>query len=364
MVRAVIADDSAVMRETLGKILEDAGIDVVGRAKNGTEAVDLIVDVEPDVATIDIQMPGLTGHEVIEEVMAQKPTPMLVISSQTTKNAEATFEALEAGAVDFIAKPSGDNSVPIWSKQDEIVDQVRAVARADVSATTRADSDGGAGTAAGRSSRPEPTTVEVDATEEFPNDPTLVIGASTGGPRVVERVLSELPERAGLRILVVQHMADHYTERFATRLDERTDYDIRESTGRDRVGPGEGVLAKGGRHLAVTGFRNGRLTVEHDDGPERHNVKPAIDVTMETAAETIGHRGNLAGVVLTGMGADGAAGLAAIKDVGGKAIAQDESTSRVYGMPKEAADQVDLDMVLPKDRIAEGVVNAFRGWSS
>ncbi|APW97373.1 chemotaxis response regulator protein-glutamate methylesterase [Halobiforma lacisalsi AJ5] len=355
MVRAVIADDSAVMRETLGKILEDAGIDVVARAKDGTEAVEQITRLEPDVATIDIQMPGLTGHEVIEQVMAEQPTPMLVISSQTTKNAEATFEALEAGAVDFIAKPSGDNSVPIWSKQDEIVDQVRAVAAADVSGSD-------AGTS--RSTREEPTTVDVGATEEFPNDPTLVIGASTGGPRVVERVLSELPERAGLRIVIVQHMADHYTERFATRLDERTDYEIRESTGRDTIGPGEGVLAKGGYHLEVTSLRNGRLTVAHDDGPERHNVKPAIDVTMETAAETIGRRGNLAGVVLTGMGADGADGLAAIKDAGGKAIAQDESTSRVYGMPKEAADRVDLDMVLPKDRIAEGVVNAFRGWSS
>ncbi|AFZ73138.1 chemotaxis-specific protein-glutamate methyltransferase CheB [Natronobacterium gregoryi] len=354
MVRAVIADDSAVMRETLGKILEDGGIDVIGRAKNGTEAVELITDVEPDIATVDIQMPGLTGHEVIEQVMDERPTPMLVISSQTTKNAEATFEALEAGAVDFIAKPSGDNSVPIWSKQDEIVEQVRAVAKADISGSTDSGNE--------RSTADELATVDVDATEAFPREPTLVIGASTGGPRVVERVLSELPERAGLRILIVQHMADHYTERFAERLDKRTDYDIREAAGRDTIGAGEGVLAKGGYHLAVSSFSNGKLTVTHDDGPKRHNVKPAIDVTMETAAETV--TGNLAGVIMTGMGADGADGLAEIKAAGGKAIVQDEKTSRVYGMPKVAAEQVDVDMVLPEDRIAEGVVNAFRGWSS
>ncbi|OVE85239.1 chemotaxis-specific protein-glutamate methyltransferase CheB [Natronolimnobius baerhuensis] len=354
MVRAVIADDSAVMRETLGKILEAGGLDVVGRAKNGTEAVTLITDLEPDVATIDIQMPGLTGHEVIEQVMARKPTPMLVISSQTTKNADATFDALEAGAVDFIAKPSGDNSVDIWSKQDEIVDQVRAVAQADVGTVERQSKP------QNETQRPESTTIAV--TDEFPNDPTLVIGASTGGPRVVEQVLSELPARAGLRILVVQHMADHYTERFAKRLNERTTYDIREARETETVGPGEALLAKGGTHMAVTDWSRGELTVVHDDGPQRHNVKPAIDVTMETAADTV--RGNLAGVIMTGMGADGADGLADIKAAGGKAIVQDEATSRVYGMPKVAAERVDVDMTLPKSRLAEGVVNAFRGWSA
>ncbi|AXR77524.1 chemotaxis-specific protein-glutamate methyltransferase CheB [Natrarchaeobaculum sulfurireducens] len=348
MVRAVIADDSAVMRETLGKILEDGGIDVVGRAKDGVEAVEAIEELEPDVATVDIQMPRMTGHEVIEEVMAERPTPLIVISSHTTKNADATFEALEAGAVDFLAKPSGDNSVDIWSKQDEIVERVRAVAAADVS-TEKPD----------RTESVRTPTVEVD--DEFPNDPTLVIGASTGGPRVVEQVLSELPVRAGLRILVVQHMADHYTERFAARLNERTDYEICEASGRERIGPGEAVLAKGGYHLAVTGFRNGDVIVDHDDGPERHNVKPAVDVTMETAADRV--TGNLAGVIMTGMGSDGAIGLEAIKNAGGKALVQDEATSRVYGMPKVAAERVDVDMVLPKDRIAEGITNAFRGWS-
>ncbi len=353
MVRAVIADDSAVMRETLGKILEDSGIEVVARAKNGIEAVEYIGEYEPDIATIDIQMPGLTGHEVIERVMAEQPTPMLVISSHTTRNADSTFEALEAGAVDFITKPSGDNSVDIWTQQDKIVERVRAVAAADVS---REASSTASTTAPIRSQQP---AIEVD--DEFPNEPTLVIGASTGGPRVVEQVLSELPKRAGLRILVVQHMADHYTKRFATRLNERTDYELREVSGRERVGPGEAALAKGGSHLEVTGCRNGEVVIDLDDGPERHNVRPAIDVTMETAAKRVS--GNLTGVVMTGMGADGAAGLEAIKAAGGKAIVQDEATSRVYGMPKVAAERVDVDMILPKDRLAEGITNAFRGWS-
>ena len=351
MVRAVIADDSAVMRETLGKMLEDGGIDVVARANDGHEAVEAIERHEPDVATIDILMPGLTGHEVIEQVMASNPTPMVVISSQTTENADATFEALEAGAVDFLAKPSGDRSVDIWTRQDEIVEKVRAVASASVSVpeTDRpTQTDHGAAT--------------LSADEAFPNDPTVVIGASTGGPRVVEDVLASLPVRAGLRVIVVQHMADHYTGRFAGRLDDRSEYDVREASEGDRVGPGEGILAKGGSHLMVTGMRGGRVAVALDDGPKRHNVRPAIDVTMETAAERV--TGNLAGVVLTGMGADGAAGLEAIARAGGKTIVQDERTSRVYGMPKVAADRVDVDMTLPNDRVAEGIVNAFAGWSA
>jgi len=352
MVRAVIADDSGVMREILTEILEDGGIDVVASTKDGENALEAILEHKPDVATIDIDMPRMDGHELIERVMDERPTPMIVISATAGERTEETFEALELGAVDFFAKPSGEMSIDIWSKREEITEKVKATAKVDPAALrTPAD---------GEDAREDASAVEVD--RRFPGEPTLVIGASTGGPKVVERVLAELPERAGLRILVVQHMADHYTGRFAQRLDERSGYEIREARERDRVGPGEGVVAKGGSHLEVTGFHNGEVSVCHDDGPKRHNVRPAIDVTMETAARTV--TGNLLGVIMTGMGADGAEGLAAIKEAGGKAIVQDEETSRVYGMPKVAAETVEADMVLPEGRIAEGITNAFRGWSA
>lgn len=348
MIRAVIADDSGVMRKILTEILESGDVEVVASVENGLEAVEAIRTHEPDIATIDLQMPKMGGLEVIERVLDDTPTPILVISAHTQTGADKTFEALDVGAVDFIAKPSGELSVDIWSKRDEITARVEAVADVDPETLLRETED----------SQPTATVSATDGT----NDPTLIVGASTGGPRVVERVLAELPQEGNLRILVVQHMADHYTGRFATRLDERTAYDVREATDRDRVREGEAVVAKGGFHLVVTDVKAGDPVVACDDGPKRHNVRPAIDVTMETAAETV--TGNLVGVVLTGMGADGAAGLSAIKRAGGKTIAQDETTSRIFGMPKAAIETGDVDMILPQERIAEGITNAFEGWSA
>ncbi|ELZ16884.1 chemotaxis-specific methylesterase [Haloterrigena salina JCM 13891] len=347
MVRAVIADDSGVMREILSEILTAAGIDVVEAVEDGTSAVRAILERDPDVATIDISMPDKNGLEVIEEVMAERPTPMLVISARANDGASETFEALDRGAVDFIAKPSGQLSVDIWSQRDEIVEKVRAAAAVDPTTLTQ---DAGA--------EPVQSTVPAD---RVPDGSTVVIGSSTGGPQVLERVLAELPREAKLRILIVQHMTDHYTGRFAMRLNERTAYECREASDGDTVGAGDAVVAKGGRHLEVTADRDGELAVAHDDGPKIHNVKPAIDVTMRSAAEAVS--GPLVGAVFTGMGADGAAGLSAIKAAGGKTIAQDEETSRVFGMPGRAVETGDVDMVLPEERLAEGIVNALDGWS-
>lgn len=349
MVRAVIADDSSVMREVLAQILESGGIEVVARARHGKEALEAILTHKPDVATVDINMPEMDGLELIERVMAEQPTPMLVISSQTERGADITFEALELGAVDFVTKPSGEVSLDIWTHEDQIVERLKSIA------TIAPDQ-------LGHSVPDTETAMPAVTKESFPNDPTLIIGASTGGPGVVERVLSELPVAAGLRIIVVQHMIDHYTKRFAERLDDHSAYDVWEAGHTDTVEAGEAVVAKGGFHLEVTGCTNGVVAVGLDDGPQRHNVRPAIDVTMETAARQI--TGNLVGVVMTGMGADGAAGISAIKAAGGKTVAQDEETSRIFGMPKKAIETGDVDMILPEERLAEGVINAFDGWSA
>ncbi|ELY49196.1 chemotaxis-specific protein-glutamate methyltransferase CheB [Natronolimnohabitans innermongolicus] len=363
MVRAVIADDSGVMRKILEEMLEDAGIEVVATAHNGHSAVEAILEHEPDVATVDIDMPGLDGLEVIDRVLAERPTPILVISAQTGDRADVTFEALDRGAVDFIPKPSGRAAVDIWARTDEIVDTVRATAAVDPATLSGVDADASPSAGDNRVSAAKtgPSASTQTQLESISAQPTLVIGASTGGPQVVERVLAELPQRAALRILVVQHMVAEYTSRFAKRLNAKTAYDVREATDGETIDAGEAVVAKGGYHLRVTAFRNGKLSVAYDDGPERHNVKPAIDVTMETAADVVDDR--LIGVVLTGMGKDGAAGLSAIAAAGGKTIAQDETTARVYGMPKAAAETGDLDMVLPDDRVAEGIVNAVEGWT-
>lgn len=190
MVRALVVDDSSVMREILSQILESGGIDVVARASNGYEALEAIEAHDPDVATVDINMPKMGGLELIERVMDERPMPILVVSSQTERGADITFEALELGAVDYVTKPSGEVSVDIWSKDQEIIEQLETIARIDEERLLR-------------SSEPTDADPSVDASGSFPNDPTLIIGASTGGPQVVERVLRELPREAGLRILVV-----------------------------------------------------------------------------------------------------------------------------------------------------------------
>jgi two-component system chemotaxis response regulator CheB len=188
---------------------------------------------------------------------------------------------------------------------------------------------------------------------DYRPDATLVVGASTGGPGVVEEVLAGLPGDADLRVLVVQHMPEGFTERFAGRLDERTAFDVREAGDGDRLGPGEAVVAPGGRHLRATGWRRGRLGLSLSDEPPVHGTRPAVDVTMRSVAEAAD--GPLVGVVLTGMGRDGAAGLRAVATAGGHTIAQDEATSAVYGMPRAAVETGAVDRVVPAGRVATAV---------
>jgi two-component system chemotaxis response regulator CheB len=188
---------------------------------------------------------------------------------------------------------------------------------------------------------------------------TVVIGASTGGPNVVEDVLSALPPTAGLRILVVQHMPEGFTGRFAKRLDGRCAYDVREARDGERVGPGEVRVAPGGSHLVVDDDRADQLRLRLRGGDRLHGVKPAIDYTMSSAAETV--QGPLTAVILTGMGRDGVDGMAATKRAGGATIAQDERTSAIFGMPKRAIESGSADTILPAPEIAEGILHTFGG---
>ena len=252
------------------------------------------------------------GIEATERIAAEHPIPILVLSAHTDENADVTFEALDSGAVD----------------------SVRSAGTAATATTAT-----GAGTAT-----------------EYVDGPTVVIGSSTGGPTVVETVLSELPLAADLRVLVVQHMPDGFTGRFAERLDARSEYAVSEATDGARVGGGEAVIAAGDYHMAVDSYRTGRVGVSLTQDPPVNNVRPAVDVTMETAAATVD--GPLVGVVLTGMGEDGAAGIEAIAEAGGTTLAQDEATSAVFGMPKRAIETGCVDGVAPVDDVAAAILDA------
>jgi Chemotaxis response regulator containing a CheY-like receiver domain and a methylesterase domain len=334
--RVVVVDDSPFMRGLIGDLLTDAGVTVVGEAGDGEEALSVVAETRPDVVTMDVEMPGMGGLEALERLMAETPTPVLMLSAHTDEGATVTFEALERGAVDFFAKPGGEVSTGVSREADRLVEAVRSVADADLDAATR--------------DRPGATTASSTADLDAPV--TVVIGASTGGPKAVERVLSGLPV-ADCRVLVVQHMPAAFTSRFATRLDNASAYDVSEATDGARIGAGEALVARGGSHMEVGSYRAGRLRVRlvEDDSA---SVVPAVDVTMTSAVEAVGDP--LVGVILTGMGADGSAGIRAMADAGARTIAQSKDTCVVYGMPKRAVETGAVDAVCDLDDVAGSIL--------
>ncbi|MDG5775536.1 chemotaxis response regulator protein-glutamate methylesterase [Haloarculaceae archaeon H-GB2-1] len=342
--RAVVTDDSHFMRSVISDILEDGGIDVVAQAKNGLEAIDAVETHDPDVVTMDLEMPEMNGIEAVERIMAEHPTPILMLSAHTDEGNDVTFQALEKGAVDFFTKPGGEVSMEMSRLKDQLVDIVHSVAKADVSRSAGSSSASGA-EPADRKSR------------TYVDRPTLLIGSSTGGPTMVEQVLSELPLEADLRVLVVQHMPGGFTGRFAERIDSRSEYDVREATDGDRIRGGEVLVAKGGYHMEVASYRRGRMRVELTDTPPVNSVRPAVDVTMKSAAATIDDP--MVGLILTGMGEDGAAGIRAINGAGGYCVAQDEDTSAVYGMPKRAVETGCVDAVRAIDDVSSAILEAL-----
>jgi two-component system chemotaxis response regulator CheB len=316
---------------------------------------------------MDVEMPEMNGIEAVEEIMATAPTPVLMLSAHTDENADVTFEALEKGAVDFFTKPGGEVSMEMSRLEDQLVDMVQSVADVDVGVGPGADATtpqeayteaveaaetatAGSGGGAEAGAVAEPAGAYVD-------NPTLLLGSSTGGPTVVERIMAELPLAADLRVLIVQHMPDGFTSRFAERLDGRSDYDVREATDGARIGGGEALVAAGGKHMEVTNYARGRLRVSLTEAPPENSVRPAVDVTMRTAADCI--TDPMVAVILTGMGTDGADGVRAVSRAGGHVIAQNEASSAVYGMPKRAVETGVVDDELALESITDALLDAL-----
>ncbi|MDS0293080.1 chemotaxis-specific protein-glutamate methyltransferase CheB [Halogeometricum luteum] len=359
------------MRTLIRTLLEDGGIDVVAEAENGAEAVDVVAEHRPDVVTMDIEMPEMNGIEAVEAIMESCPTPVLMLSAHAEDDADVTFEALDVGAVDFVTKPGGEVTSSMPRVKRELVEKVRSAAAVDLSATRRTEALGrretpsrGGKRASRRSRRsgadrteraPAPSSRRRAASDSpYPDVSTLILGASTGGPNVVERVLADLPTVANLRIVVVQHMPAGFTRRFADRLDARSAYRVAEATDGERIGVGEARVAPGGSHLVVDRDRAGRLSLKLTDTKPVHGVKPAIDLTMASAVEAV--EGPLVGTLLTGMGRDGVDGMGRINAAGGYTVAQDEGTSAIFGMPKRAIEAGCVDAVAPADDIASHIL--------
>jgi two-component system chemotaxis response regulator CheB len=335
-IRAVIVDDSMFMRTVISRLLtRDGRFEVVGEAKNGREAVELAGRMRPDVMTMDVNMPVLDGVEAVRQIMRMHPVPVVMVSAHTTEGAQATLEALSAGAVDFVAKPSGEVSADLSLVEGELAEKLMTASNARP-----------------RTIQPfhavaAPTAPLVTWSPEGPR--VAIIAVSTGGPAALARVIPALPGDLDCAVVVVQHMPPEFTAALAKRLDALSALTVAEAADGDRLRQGKVYIAPGGRHLNVE--PPGVLRTV--DTPPVNGCKPSADVTMQSAARILGYRA--IGVVMTGMGRDGAEGLRAIRTAGGRTIAQDEASCVVFGMPRAAIELGVVDRVVTLEAIAAAI---------
>jgi len=350
-VRVLVVDDSAFMRRQLTRILEaDRDLEVVGIARNGQEAVDKVKELEPDVVTLDINMPVMDGLTALTYIMMERPTPCLMVSSLTQEGALATFEALELGAVDFVPKPSGTISMDIDTQAEEILQKVRAAARARLRSGRRKAASRAEREEIGRRSTPRVAASSAGV---------VAIGVSTGGPQTLLEILPFLPADLPAPVLIVQHMPPSFTGPLAKRLNDACAIQVKEAEQNEPLLPGWGYVAPGGYHLTVAQSTLGRGPVAHlSDRPKGYAFCPSVDVLFESVARVCGPPS--VGVLLTGMGSDGADGMVRIRQAGGFTIAESEETAVVFGMPREAIERGGAQVVAPAPKIADQIVAALR----
>lgn len=333
IIKVLIVDDSLFMRTVLRDILvPDPGIQVVGMASDGKEALELVPLVKPDIVTLDVEMPVLDGLSTLKEIMKNHPVPVLMLSALTQEGANQTFEALDLGAIDYLPKPS--SAAKLHVVKDILIEKIKKISRVRIKK---------------RSSLNKLTKTQTIPRKMSSSEKIVSIGASTGGPKALKTVLSELPQNMP-PMLIVQHMPETFTKLFAERLDRATAFEVREADEGDRVESGLCLVAPGGWHMVIN--RNDRVHLHK--GPPIFNLRPTVDELMISTSKKYGHK-NLA-VILTGMGRDGTIGMTQIKENGGYNIAQDEDTSIIFGMPKSAIDAGVVDVVKPLNKIPHEIV--------
>jgi two-component system, chemotaxis family, protein-glutamate methylesterase/glutaminase len=338
MVRVLVVDDSAFMRRMVTRMLvKDCDIQVIDTASNGEEALEKIDRLKPDVVTMDIEMPVMNGIEALKHIMAKNPLPVIVLSALSKEGADVTMEALSLGACDFITKDMSDGSSGLASKEKEIVNKVKDVAKKKVRFLTR---------------RLElikrPTLIN---REKRSRHEIVSIGASTGGPPALQHILTSLPKDFPVPIVIAQHMPKLFTQTFAQRLDGLSQIKVKEAEDKEPLRPGVALIAPGDTHMSLK--RNGREVTVEFNREIKYIYRPSVDLLMQTTAQVFDS--SAIGVILTGMGNDGLAGLREVKQRNGFVIAQDEETCVVYGMPKAVVNANIADAVLPIDKISEEI---------
>jgi len=363
MIKVLVIDDSLFMRTLVSDMLNsNPEIKVIGTAKNGKEAMNKILKLKPDCVTLDLAMPDWDGLTTLEQIMVQYPTPVVILSAHSKEDADITIKCLEAGAVSFVLKPSGEISLDIEKVRLRLIEEVQAASRVDVQKlevrkrARRITHDGRRTTDDGRR--------------------VVIIGASTGGPQALEKILSSLPINFPFPIIIVQHMpTKFFTDSFAKHLGSICDLDVRVAEDSELLRSGRVYLVPAGYQLilkasSVVRIPSSERNTEHEIRNTEQSIRntdvmiclnkartgllsPSIDITMESAVKV--YDGNTLGIILSGIGRDGCAGMKAIKTSGGKTIAQDE-TSLIFGMPKEVIHAGYADKVLPAEKIAEAMM--------
>jgi two-component system, chemotaxis family, protein-glutamate methylesterase/glutaminase len=320
-VRVLVVDDSALMRKLIPQMLAgDECIEVVGTAMDGSFCLKKIEELKPNVVTLDLEMPGMNGIDTLKEIMRRQPVPVIVFSSHSIDGASVTMKALGLGAFDFVTKPK-DASAHMAETAKELIAKVKAASECKLKVRIPA----------GLTPKPQKAAVSASAATKV-----VGIGVSTGGPQALEYLLSQLPADFPGSVVIVQHMPDGFTDMFARRLDELSPLRVKEAQSGDMLQPGRVLICPGSRHMKVKRLPMGDVVVLSDE-PRVNGHRPSADVLLHSVAEEF--RANAIGVLMTGMGDDGAEGLGAIKKEGGMTLAQSEESCVVYGMPKAAIER-------------------------
>jgi two-component system, chemotaxis family, protein-glutamate methylesterase/glutaminase len=346
-VRVLVVDDSALMRKLIPNILaRDPMIDVVGTAMDGAFALKKIEELRPDVVTLDVEMPRMDGMETLRLIMRRAPMPVVMVSTHSKEGAYATFKALALGAIDFVAKPKEASSGHLDTIATELIEKIKIAKRATGSRVPA------------RVVAEPLKPVKKSARVALPPHRIIAFGVSTGGPNALQFVLSQIPVEFSGTLLVVQHMPEGFTEMFARRLDECCPLEVQEARSGDLLLAGRALICPGNRHMMVRRMPRGDMVVL-SDSPPVNGHRPSVDVLFHSVSQEFGPMG--VGVLMTGMGEDGAEGLGAMKAAGGITIAQSEETCVVPGMPRAAIVKGYVNHVVPLDSIGQYLVTHFGG---
>lgn len=352
MINVLVADDSSFMRRAIKSILEkDPEIKVIGMARNGEEAVQMARELEPDIMTLDIEMPVMNGLEALRTIVNENPIPVVMVSSLTKEGAYETIKALELGAVDYIAKDIGSTTLDILKIEKEITEKIKSIARKKhiiKSTLIRKNRE--------RKNREHLGSYTLDNPLNKKQIKMIAIGASTGGPGALQEVITNLPGNLPCSVVVAQHMPAGFTKSFSERLDNLSSIKVKEAQDSETLEGSTVYIAPGNFNMYLL-KEYSKVSIKLDTRDFGSLYKPCVDVLISSVAEIYGR--NVIGVILTGMGSDGLKGMTKLKEKKGYIIAQDEETSIIYGMPKAVVDSGLADKIMPINKIAKEIVNFF-----